>query len=293
MTESMQTQPSAETAAIRQEIGAISQVLLQQLQNMDEPLEASGEIPQVLANLGYVQDGRIDLRPFLKEISRTANMLSEPDFNRVLRNLYPYYRQKMGRSVQSDAQDGAPWWPFVELVAAAFIALGVSQDEMVAYLARSYGELPEDAALLKVQVKAMAPDRLSEEADRLYTEKRWWKRDYSLARQCMMAPGSNPATGEMRSRLFDIYQTRDENVRSLAYAVAFLALEVLFMMVFGENLLTGSPMAGAGAAAIIGSGLLLALAIVRYSRKPFNGLSGLVTAEFVCWALFALAAILS
>ena len=45
MTESMQTQPSAETAAIRQEIGAISQVLLQQLQNMDEPLEASGEIP--------------------------------------------------------------------------------------------------------------------------------------------------------------------------------------------------------------------------------------------------------
>lgn len=293
MTEGMQMQPSAEMAGMRDEIAAISQVLLRQLQDMDKPVELGGEAPQALVDLGYVQDDAADLRPLMKEVSRSANMLTEPDFSRVLRKLYPEHCWKIGASDQGKDRDDALWWPFVELVAAAFIATGVSQDEMLDYLAKAYSELPEDASLLSAPIRTLAPDGLAEEADRLYTEKLWWKRDYSLARQCMMAPGAKPATDAMRNRLLDIYQTRDENERMLVCGAIFLVAEFLFTLVFGKNILTGHSMAGIATVAIIGSALLLALASRRFSRKPFNGLSGLVAAEFACWALFALAAILS
>lgn len=164
-------------------------------------------------------------------------------------------------------------------VAAFFIAAGVPQERVLPWLDGSDEETE------------IPPDRLLRKANGLYERKRWWERDYTLARRCYTALGSRPLGATERRRLLDIYQTRNENVRMLARAIIYVACMIAFAaamcsMTVGRGSLT--PLAVVSSAlgvAIVGLGFW------RFRRGPFNGLSGLVAGLYVAWLAFALLAV--
>ena len=182
-------------------------------------------------------------------------------------------------------------WDAICFTAALFEACGVDRGRVYGWLA-TIDASPEELAVLGTPMQVTKRRSLAEAADRLHDATSWRQRDFTLARRCYLALGAFPLSAERRARLLDIFQRRAENLKTMVLAAVLCVAVEVFALVYGfsEGATAGYAVS---LACIVVCLAVLAAALLRFWRRPFNGLSALVPALYGIWLVCALMAVVA
>lgn len=184
--------------------------------------------------------------------------------------------------------EGAERWDAVCLAATLFQALGVDSVTVRRWLA-SFSLTQEEERSLGASLRTASQGTMEVRATEFYNAADWRKRDFTLARLCYLAPAARSLAANGRAEILDIFQRRSENMRTLVLAAMFCVAVGAFAIIYGFTQGVAPGVLCLLCALVCLA--IMALGFMRFLRKPFNGLSGLIPVLFAVWLVCAAVAV--
>lgn len=116
---------------------------------------------------------------------------------------------------------------------------------------------------------------------------------YTLAHYYYTRPGAAAKNEEQQSQYVDILSQREENRATFFFSIGAFVLALLFVVFFHQGIFSGSGRLIEGIIGLVLSGIVLYFAFRSSRGGNFESNRGLIFAQYLVWAIYALILVLA